>query len=172
MWCYNQCCGSASLWCEFRCGSVFIIWCGSGSISYLQTKAQTLEKVLNRLIFHTFWLDICKLMRIRIRFRNQLINFDADPAFYLMRMRIQVTKMMRIRIHNRFFTWILLVGDDEAGPHDEVDEDEGVVGEGQQVPGHRYALHTGMQQQWTNPSSSRLILWIWIDLLQIKTLKT
>jgi hypothetical protein len=29
-------------------------------------KAQTLEKVLNSLIFHTFWLDICKLMRIRI----------------------------------------------------------------------------------------------------------
>jgi hypothetical protein len=46
-----------------------------------------------------------------------------------------------------FFTWILLVGDDEAGPHDEVDEDEGVVGEGQQVPGHRYTLHTIIQQQ-------------------------
>jgi len=44
--------------------------------------AQTLEKVLNRLIFHTFWLAICKLMRMRIR------------------MRIQVTKTMRIRIHN------------------------------------------------------------------------
>jgi hypothetical protein len=27
-------------------------------------------------------------------------HFDADPDFYLMRMRIQVTKMMRIRIHN------------------------------------------------------------------------
>ncbi len=26
--------------------------------------------------------------------------FDADPDFYLMRMRIQVAKMMRIRIHN------------------------------------------------------------------------
>jgi hypothetical protein len=25
---------------------------------------------------------------------------DADPDFYLMRMRIQVTKMMRIQIHN------------------------------------------------------------------------
>jgi hypothetical protein len=45
-------------------------------------------------------------MRIRIRFRIQLINFDADPNadpyldFYLMqmriRMRIRVTKMMRI----------------------------------------------------------------------------
>ncbi len=45
-------------------------------------------------------------MRIQIRFRIHLINFDADPDpdadpdFYLMRMpiqmRIQVTKMMRI----------------------------------------------------------------------------
>jgi hypothetical protein len=56
--------------------------------------------MLNMLIFYTFWLDICKLMRIRIRIwiRIQLINFDADPDsdFYLMRMRIQVTKMMRI----------------------------------------------------------------------------
>jgi hypothetical protein len=30
-----------------------------------------------RLIFHTFRLDICKLMRIR--FRIQLINVEADP---------------------------------------------------------------------------------------------
>ncbi len=36
-----------------------------------------LKKCLNRLIFHTFWLDICKL--IRIRFRIQLITFDVDP---------------------------------------------------------------------------------------------
>ncbi len=37
-------------------------------------------------------------MRTWIWFRIQLINFDADPDpdFYLMRMRIQVTKMMRI----------------------------------------------------------------------------
>jgi hypothetical protein len=43
-------------------------------------------------------------MLIRVRFRIQLINFDAgpDPDFYLIRMRIQVTEMMRIRIriHN------------------------------------------------------------------------
>ncbi len=44
------------------------------------------------LIFHTFWLVICKLMRIRIRFWIQLITFMR------MRMPIQVTKM--IRIHN------------------------------------------------------------------------
>jgi hypothetical protein len=32
-------------------------------------------------------------------------HFDVnpDPDFYLMRMRIQVTKMMRIRIHNAAF---------------------------------------------------------------------
>jgi hypothetical protein len=65
-------------------------------------KAQTLEKGLNRLIFHIFWLDICKLMRMRIRFRIQLRNFDPDPDpdFYLMRMRIwmrnQAIKMMLI----------------------------------------------------------------------------
>jgi hypothetical protein len=33
-----------------------------------QIKAQPLEKVLNRLIFHSNWLVICKLMRIRIGF--------------------------------------------------------------------------------------------------------
>ncbi len=50
-------------------------------------KAQTLEK-------------ICKVMLIRIRFRIQLINFDAylDSDFYLMRKRIQMliqdTKMI------------------------------------------------------------------------------
>jgi hypothetical protein len=33
---------------------------------------------------------------------DRAYHFDADPDFYLMqiRMRIQVTKMMRIRIHN------------------------------------------------------------------------
>ncbi len=53
-------------------------------------KAQTLEKVLNRLIF---------------QFRIQLINFDADMDFYLMRIWIQVTKMMRIRIYNTAKTY-------------------------------------------------------------------
>jgi len=53
-------------------------------------------------MFHKFWLDICKFIQIRI----QLLNFDADPDpdghpdpdFYLMgmRMRIQVTKIIRI----------------------------------------------------------------------------
>jgi len=39
------------------------------------------------------------------------------------------------------YTWIFLVGDDETGPHDEVDEYKGVVGKGQQIPGHRNTLH-------------------------------
>jgi hypothetical protein len=45
-----------------------------------QVKAQNLEKVLMacRLIFHTFWLVVCKLMRMRI----QLIIFDPDPGPY------------------------------------------------------------------------------------------
>jgi hypothetical protein len=34
---------------------------------YLVTKSQNLKKCSNRLIFHTFWLVICKLIRIRIR---------------------------------------------------------------------------------------------------------
>ncbi len=51
-------------------------------------------KIQFRLILHTFWLDICRLIRIWI----PLINFDADPDFYLMRIRIQVTKMMRIQV--------------------------------------------------------------------------
>jgi hypothetical protein len=41
-------------------------------------------------------LQLEAVLRIRIRIRIQLINFGADPDFYLMRMRIQVTKMMRI----------------------------------------------------------------------------
>jgi|LakMenE01Jun11ns_1017448.scaffolds.fasta_scaffold9117418_2 hypothetical protein len=36
-------------------------------------------------------------------------HFDSDPEFYLMRiwMRIQVTKIMRIRIHNTVKVWLL-----------------------------------------------------------------
>ncbi len=63
---------------------IFIL-CGSGFLFYagpdldptfhsdqdqdpsLQIKAQTHEKSLNRLILHTFWLVICKLMRIWIQ---------------------------------------------------------------------------------------------------------
>jgi hypothetical protein len=58
-------------------------------------RLKPLKKCENRLIFHTFWRDICKLMLIRIRFRIQLF-IDANPDFYLMRMWIQVTKMLLI----------------------------------------------------------------------------
>ncbi len=34
---------------------------------------------------------------------------DPDPDFYLMRMRIQVTKMMWIRIHNTDIQYVLLI---------------------------------------------------------------
>ncbi len=57
------------------------------------------------LILKTFWLDICKLMRTRIQFRIQLINFDADPGadpdpdFYSMWMRIRMrTQVIKMRI--------------------------------------------------------------------------
>ncbi len=54
-----------------------------GPAPSFQIKAQTLEKKCsNRLIFQTFWLLICKLMRIRIRFQIQLIT--------VMRIRIQI----------------------------------------------------------------------------------
>ncbi len=65
-------------------------------------KTQTLKKMLKyrvRLIFHTFWIVIYKLMRMRIRFRIPYsYHFDADPDadpdpdFYLMR--------LQMRIHN------------------------------------------------------------------------
>ncbi len=65
-----------------------------------QIKAQSLEKVLNRRIFHTFRLVICKLirirfwiqliitlMRVRVRIRI-LILFDPDPDFHSIRIQI------------------------------------------------------------------------------------
>ncbi len=113
MWCYNHCCGSASRWCGSGCGSVFwfIIWwesvsdispwCGvdpDPDPSFKKGSNPRNSAKIGSYSIYIFWLDICKLMRIRIRFRNQLINFDADPDFYLMRIRmgIQVIKMMRI----------------------------------------------------------------------------
>jgi hypothetical protein len=45
----------------------------------LQIKAQNLKKFKNRLIFHTFWLVICKLMRIRPD-PDPIFQFDADPC--------------------------------------------------------------------------------------------
>jgi hypothetical protein len=60
-------------------------------------RLEPLKKCSNRLIVHTFWLVICKMMRIRIRFGTQLIT--------LMRIRIrfrtQLITLMRIRIRIR-----------------------------------------------------------------------
>jgi hypothetical protein len=88
----------------------------------IQIKDQTPEKVLKyALIPHLHFGFSSELMRIWIRFRIQLCTlmririlifirygsgflFDADPDFYLMRMRIRMlmrsTKFIRIRIHN------------------------------------------------------------------------
>ncbi len=101
--------GFVSRWCGS--GSCLSLWCGSRSCLSLwwirillctfhfdadpdpsfPIKAQNLEKCKNRLLFHTFWLVICKLMRIRIRIQ----------AITLMRIRIRTLPfhLMRIRIH-------------------------------------------------------------------------
>ncbi len=122
MW---QCSGSASLWSGRGSGFDLPVppWCGSGFLFVFNAdagpdptfhpdadpdldpdpsfhiKTQTLEKMLKyrgRLIFHTFWIVIYKLMWIRSGSRYRY-SFVANPDFYLMRirMRIQVTKMMR-----------------------------------------------------------------------------
>ncbi len=63
-------------------GSYLSLWCGSGSL------IPTLNKCSNPLIFHTFWLVTCKLMRILIRIQ----------PITLMRIRIQLITLIRIRI--------------------------------------------------------------------------
>ncbi len=129
---------SIFIWCGSRCGSGFFFDSDPDPTFHpdansvpdpdpsFQIEAKTL-KCLNRLIFHTFWLVVRKLMRIRIRFRIQLItlmqirilifiwsgsrsgfffvadaNPDLDPGYQ------KWCGSMRIRIHNtegrpRFF---------------------------------------------------------------------
>ncbi len=61
--------------CQFDADAVririlpfIVMWIGIWfRILASKRKAQNLEKVLNRLIFHIFWLFLCKLMRIWIR---------------------------------------------------------------------------------------------------------
>jgi hypothetical protein len=77
----------------FLCGSGFLFDAGPNLDSTfhsdqdpnptLQIMAQTYEKCSNRLIFHRFWLVICKLLQIRI----QLITSMQIRIliFYLMR---------------------------------------------------------------------------------------
>ncbi len=48
-------------------------------------QAQSLKTCYKRLIFHKFWLDICKLMQMRIQVTNMMrILADPDPqhCFY------------------------------------------------------------------------------------------
>ncbi len=78
--------------------SYLSLWCGSGSEASFQIKAQKLKKCSNRLIFHTFWLGICKLMRIQIRVQIQLITLMR------MRIRIQLITLMRKRIRIQLIT--------------------------------------------------------------------
>ncbi len=78
------------IWCGFGCGSWFLFdadvdpdptspWFGSGSGFELPKKGSNAWKECsNRLIFHTFWLVICKLMRIRIRVLK-MMRIHADP---------------------------------------------------------------------------------------------
>ncbi len=93
-----QCCGSASRWCGCGSWSCLSVWCGSGSYFHfdahadpdfsLQINVQNFEKCSNRLICHTFWLVICKMMRIRIRilpfnltrFRIRIHNTDSKTT--------------------------------------------------------------------------------------------
>jgi hypothetical protein len=58
-----------------------------------QVKARNLERCSSTLLFPTFWLVICKLMRIRNRI--QLITFRRIRILHLNLMRT-----MRIRIRN------------------------------------------------------------------------
>ncbi len=99
-----------SLWCGSGCLSGFRFLFDSDAVPdptfhpdedpdpfpdpSFQIKAQTLKKCSNRLIFQTFWLIICRLMRIRTR--NRILIFiwcgcgsgcgsrlpnDADPGY-------------------------------------------------------------------------------------------
>jgi hypothetical protein len=60
-----------------------------------QVKALNLERCSSTLLFHTFWLFICKLMRIRNRI--QLITFRRIRILHLNLMRIHADPRIRIR---------------------------------------------------------------------------
>jgi hypothetical protein len=57
------------------------------AVPSFQAKAQNLERCSSTLLFHTFWLFICKLMRIRNRI--QLITFRRIRILHLNLMRIR-----------------------------------------------------------------------------------
>ncbi len=71
--------------------------CGSGNGSCLSPLMRIRIRIsrINRLIFHTFWLVICQLVRIRV----QLITSGSTiKLITMMRIRIQLITLMRIRI--------------------------------------------------------------------------
>jgi hypothetical protein len=59
-----------------------------------------LWKSAHRLLFHTFWLVICKLMRIRIRIQLVTLKRIRIQLITLMRIRILPFNLMRIRIRS------------------------------------------------------------------------
>ncbi len=78
-----------------------------------QIKAQTLEKVLNWVIFHTLWLVICKLMRTRFWIQLITLMWIRIRIFIwcgskLLKWCGSISIRMRIRIHNTAFMIYLL----------------------------------------------------------------
>jgi hypothetical protein len=107
------CCGSASLFYhpDADPDSVFLFDADADPDSTFhpdadpdpsfQINAQILEKVLKEAYIP--YILACHLQLDSDPVPDPAYHFDADPDFYLMRMRIrmriQVTKVMRIRIH-------------------------------------------------------------------------
>ncbi len=73
---------------RMRIGSDFSPWCGSVFRPSFQKRIKPLKKCSNRLIFHTFWLVVCKLYAVCERIRIIIFIwcrsgflFDADPGY-------------------------------------------------------------------------------------------
>jgi|LakMenEpi03Aug12_release.lakeMendotaPanAssembly.Ray.scaffolds.fasta_scaffold162614_2 phosphopantetheine adenylyltransferase len=77
-------------------------------VEILDVSFKPLKKVLKKLIFHTFWLDMCKFMRIRIQLKNLYADSDADPDFNLM--------WMLIRMWTHFTIMMLILADPYPDP--------------------------------------------------------
>jgi len=133
---WKQCCGSASRWCGPDVDPDYdFIWCESGFLLMriqirirlfilmwirFQILVSSNKGCSNRLIFHI-------LMRIRTRSGSSLLLWygsktwlllDEDPDFYLMRMLIKVTKIMRIRIRIPIHNTGWKGGEDEVNKWD------------------------------------------------------
>ncbi len=96
-----------SIWCgcRSRSGSDFQTDADPDPDSSVQLRLKTLKKCSYRLIVNTFWLVICKLMRIRTRCRDQLIT------------------LMRIWCRSGF--WFLIDADPDADFLSDADADPG-----------------------------------------------